>query len=57
LQTEWKNDFSKVDTGEFRYLNPADLQSLIDKRDAGLSEIIRMREIEQERQRSRDRGR
>ena len=49
------DDVSKVDTGEFRYLNPTDLQNIKDRGEAALQEMIRSREIELERQRRPDR--
>lgn len=46
-----------IDSGELAHLNPADLQNIKDRGEAALQELIRRREIELERQRSRDRER
>ncbi len=42
-----------MDTGELAHLNPADLQSVKDRGEAALLDLIRMRERELERKRSR----
>jgi hypothetical protein len=45
-----------IDSGELAHLTPAELQSIKDRGEAALLDLIRSREIELERQRSRDRG-
>jgi hypothetical protein len=44
-----------IDSGELAHLNPTDLQNIKDRGEAALQELIRNRQIELERQRSRDR--
>ena len=46
---------SRLDTGEFRYLSPADLQAIKDRGEAALVALIQQEEVERERKRERGR--
>ena len=55
LQSDKGRDMSRVDTGEFRYLSPADLQAIKDRGEAALVLLIQQEEVERERKRERGR--